>query len=161
MVGRFPAAELTDEQYRTVVQLNQTSVIEVTRGLLPLLRKGDASGDRQHRVDFGADRRQRRLVDLFGDQGVRLHLFEGAGARAGPGGHPGQLRFARYHHHRVSTSATRRRRKLEATRKTIPDQQARYRRRTARRPTLPRLPMRLPATSPGQVLEVNGGQLIT
>ncbi len=40
MVGRFPAAELTDEEYRTILQLNQTSVVEMTRSMLPLLRKG-------------------------------------------------------------------------------------------------------------------------
>ncbi len=38
MLGRFPAGELTDEQYDRIVQLNQTSVVEVTRALLPLLR---------------------------------------------------------------------------------------------------------------------------
>ena len=38
MVGRFPADELTDEQYETVVRLNQTSVVEVTRAMLPNLR---------------------------------------------------------------------------------------------------------------------------
>ncbi|MBW9066350.1 SDR family oxidoreductase [Rhizobium herbae] len=40
MVGRFSADELTDEHYETVVQLNQTSVVQTTRALLPLLRRG-------------------------------------------------------------------------------------------------------------------------
>lgn len=40
MVGRFPAAELSDDAYRTIVQLNQTSVVEMTRAMLPLLLKG-------------------------------------------------------------------------------------------------------------------------
>ena len=42
MLGRFPAGELTDEQYERVVQLNQTSVVEITRALLPMLK---ASGE--------------------------------------------------------------------------------------------------------------------
>ncbi len=34
----FRPGELTDEQYDRIVQLNQTSVVEVTRALLPMLR---------------------------------------------------------------------------------------------------------------------------
>lgn len=37
MHGRFPADELTDQQYSDLVMLNQTSVVMVTRGLLPKL----------------------------------------------------------------------------------------------------------------------------
>lgn len=43
MHGRFPAGELTDGQYEDLVMLNQTSVVNVTRGLLPLLRKAETS----------------------------------------------------------------------------------------------------------------------
>ncbi|MCP8897304.1 SDR family oxidoreductase [Shinella daejeonensis] len=39
MVGRFPAGEITDAEYETVVRLNQTSVMEMTRALLPHLRR--------------------------------------------------------------------------------------------------------------------------
>jgi 3-oxoacyl-[acyl-carrier protein] reductase len=42
MLGRFPASELTDEWYDRIVRLNQTSVVEITRALLPLMR---ASGE--------------------------------------------------------------------------------------------------------------------
>ncbi len=38
MHGRFPASELTDTQYDDLVMLNQTSVVMVSRGLLPKLR---------------------------------------------------------------------------------------------------------------------------
>lgn len=38
MHGRFPAGELTDEQYEDLVMLNQTAVVMVCRGLLPRLR---------------------------------------------------------------------------------------------------------------------------
>jgi len=37
MFGRFPAKSLTDEQYLQVVELNQSSVVRITRELIPLL----------------------------------------------------------------------------------------------------------------------------
>lgn len=44
MFGRFPADTLTDEQYQNIVELNQSAVVRITRGLLPLLKTpGDAS----------------------------------------------------------------------------------------------------------------------
>ncbi|MFT5893572.1 MAG: 3-oxoacyl-[acyl-carrier protein] reductase [bacterium] len=39
MLGRFPADTLTDAQYDAIVELNQHSVVRITRGLLPLLRE--------------------------------------------------------------------------------------------------------------------------
>lgn len=42
MLGRFPADELTDAQYDELVMLNQTSVVKITRGLLPLLKESSA-----------------------------------------------------------------------------------------------------------------------
>jgi NAD(P)-dependent dehydrogenase (short-subunit alcohol dehydrogenase family) len=38
MHGRFPAGELTDDQYDDLIMLNQTSVVMVSRGVLPKLR---------------------------------------------------------------------------------------------------------------------------
>lgn len=38
MFGRFPADQLTDDQYESIVQLNQHAVVRITRGLLPLLK---------------------------------------------------------------------------------------------------------------------------
>lgn len=38
MMGRFPASDLTDNQYEQLVALNQTSVVKVTSALIPLLR---------------------------------------------------------------------------------------------------------------------------
>lgn len=44
MFGRFPADQLTDQQYQDIVELNQHAVVRITRGLLPLLRNaGKAS----------------------------------------------------------------------------------------------------------------------
>lgn len=44
MLGRFPAEELTVEQYDKLVALNQTSVVRITSGLIPSLKTaGSAS----------------------------------------------------------------------------------------------------------------------
>jgi len=43
MFGRFPADGLTDEQYLDIVELNQTSVVRITRDLIPLLAKNPHS----------------------------------------------------------------------------------------------------------------------
>lgn len=38
MMGRFPASDLSDDQYDQLVALNQTSVVKITSALIPLLR---------------------------------------------------------------------------------------------------------------------------
>jgi len=38
MFGRFPADTLTDQQYQDIVELNQSAVMRITRGLLPQLK---------------------------------------------------------------------------------------------------------------------------
>lgn len=48
MFGRFPAAELRDEDYDRIVELNQTAPVRITRALLPRIEhtarvRGDAS----------------------------------------------------------------------------------------------------------------------
>ena len=43
MVGRFPADEITDDQYAQLVALNQSSVVKITRALIPLLREAEAA----------------------------------------------------------------------------------------------------------------------
>lgn len=39
MFGRYPADKLTDEQYQNLINLNQTSVVKITSALIPELRK--------------------------------------------------------------------------------------------------------------------------
>ena len=39
MLGRFPADELNTDQYQQLVSLNQTSVVQITSALIPLLRQ--------------------------------------------------------------------------------------------------------------------------
>ncbi len=43
MLGRFPADQLTDQQYHDLVALNQTSVVQVTRGLIPQMRQAESA----------------------------------------------------------------------------------------------------------------------
>ena len=43
MFGRYPAKSLTDEQYQQVVELNQSSVVRITRNLIPLLEQANTS----------------------------------------------------------------------------------------------------------------------
>ena len=41
MFGRFAADAITDEQYQDIVELNQSAVVRITRGLLPLMKNAD------------------------------------------------------------------------------------------------------------------------
>lgn len=159
MVGRFPAAELTDEQYRTVVQLNQTSVVEMTRALLPLLRKGAhpaivntvsisaLTGGSAGSSIYSATKAfvstySKALARELAPEGIRVNCVS-----------PGTITTE--FHERYSSPE-----KLEATRKTIPI----GRLGTAEDCAPAYLFLASHALSgyiTGQVLEVNGGQLIT
>ncbi|NND90847.1 MAG: SDR family oxidoreductase [Granulosicoccus sp.] len=46
MFGRFPADSLTEEQYQSIVELNQHAVVRITRGLLPLLKVAGQSASK-------------------------------------------------------------------------------------------------------------------
>ena len=43
MFGRFPADTLTEDQYQQIVELNQSSVVRITRGILPLLKASSSA----------------------------------------------------------------------------------------------------------------------
>jgi len=43
MFGRFAADELTDAEYDSIVELNQTAVVRITRSLIPLLKRSTSS----------------------------------------------------------------------------------------------------------------------
>ncbi|WEX77174.1 SDR family oxidoreductase [Sinorhizobium numidicum] len=158
MVGRFAAAELTDEDYRTVVQLNQTSVVEMTRAMLPLLRKGThpaivntvsisaRSGGSTGSSVYSATKAfvstySKALARELAPEGIRVNCVS-----------PGTI--ATDFHARYSSPE-----KLEATRKTIPL----ARLGTAEDCAPAYLFLASHALSgyiTGQVLEVNGGQLM-
>lgn len=158
MVGRFPAGELTDEQYETVVRLNQTSVMEVTRGMLPALRRAGTAaivntvsisaltGGSPGSAIYSATKAfvstySKALARELAPDGIRVNCVS-----------PGTI--ATDFHERYSTPE-----KLEATRKSIPLQRL----GTAQDCAPAYLFLASDALSgyvTGQVLEVNGGQLI-
>ncbi|AIM00951.1 SDR family NAD(P)-dependent oxidoreductase [Sinorhizobium meliloti] len=158
MVGRFPAADLTDEQYRMVVQLNQTSVVEMTRTMLPLLRKGTHPAI-VNTVSISARMGGSPGSSIYSATKAFVATYSKALARElAPGGirvncvSPGTITTD--FHERYSTPE-----KLEATRKTIPL----GRLGTAEDCAPAYLFLAAHALSgyiTGQVLEVNGGQLI-
>lgn len=158
MVGRFPAGELTDAQYNQVVRLNQTSVVELTRGLLPLLR---ASGEAAiiNTVSISALTGGSPGSAIYSSTKAFVSTYSKALARElAPDGirvncvSPGTITTD--FHERYSSKD-----KLEATRKTIPLQRL----GTAEDCAPTYLFLAAPSLSgyiTGQVIEVNGGQLI-
>lgn len=158
MVGRFPADELTDEQYETVVRLNQTSVVKLTRALLPLLRaSGSAAivntvsisaltGGSPGSAIYSASKAfvatySKALARELAPDGIRVNCVS-----------PGTI--ATDFHERYSSKE-----KLEQTRKNIPLQRLGTPEDCA--------PAYLFLASPllsdyitGQIIEINGGQLI-
>jgi 3-oxoacyl-[acyl-carrier protein] reductase len=158
MLGRFPAGDLTDEQYRSVVQLNQTSVVEITRGLLPLLKApGQAAivntvsisaltGGSPGSAIYSASKAfvatySKALARELAPDGIRVNCVS-----------PGTI--VTDFHERYSSKE-----KLEATRRNIPLQRL----GTAEDCAPAYLFLAAPSLSgyiTGQVIEVNGGQLI-
>jgi len=158
MVGRFPAADLTDEEYETVVRLNQTSVVEVTRGLLRSLRRAPRAaivntvsisaltGGSPGSAIYSATKAfvatySKGLARELAPDGIRVNCVS-----------PGTITTD--FHSRYSSAE-----KLEATRRTIPLQRL----GTAEDCAPAYLFLACDALSgyiTGQVLEVNGGQLI-
>jgi 3-oxoacyl-[acyl-carrier protein] reductase len=158
MLGRFPAGDLTDEQYDEVVQLNQTSVVEVTRALLPLLRaSGQAAivntvsisaltGGSPGSAIYSASKAfvstySKALARELAPDGIRVNCVS-----------PGTITTD--FHDRYSSKE-----KLEQTRRSIPLQRL----GTAEDCAPTYLFLAAPTLSgyiTGQVIEVNGGQLI-
>ncbi|MDI7862494.1 SDR family oxidoreductase [Rhizobiaceae bacterium n13] len=158
MVGRFAAGDLTDDQYETIVRLNQTSVVEVTRKLLPLLRAaGEAAivntvsisavtGGSPGSAVYSASKAfvstySKALARELAPDGIRVNCVS-----------PGTITTD--FHERYSTAE-----KLEQTRKSIPLQRLGTPEDCA--PAylfLAAAPLSSYIT--GQVLEINGGQLI-
>ncbi|QRM38880.1 SDR family oxidoreductase [Rhizobium rhizogenes] len=158
MLGRFPAGELTDEQYGRIVQLNQTSVVEVTRALLPQLRSaGQAAivntvsisaltGGSPGSAIYSASKAfvatySKALARELAPDGIRVNCVS-----------PGTI--ATDFHERYSSKE-----KLEQTRRSIPLQRL----GTAEDCAPTYLFLAAPSLSgyiTGQVIEINGGQLI-
>ncbi|KQV73395.1 SDR family oxidoreductase [Rhizobium sp. Root1220] len=158
MIGRFPADALTDEQYEAIVQLNQTSVVEVTRALLPALRAAQGAaivntvsisaltGGSPGSAVYSASKAfvatySKALARELAPDGIRVNCVS-----------PGTIETD--FHQRYSSPE-----KLEQTRKSIPLQRL----GTAEDCAPTYLFLAAPLLSgyiTGQVLEINGGQLI-
>ncbi|WP_438751552.1 SDR family NAD(P)-dependent oxidoreductase [Pararhizobium sp. O133] len=158
MVGRFLAGDLTDAQYESVVQLNQTAVVQTTRALLPLLRRGTnpaiintvsisaLTGGSAGSSIYSATKAfvstySKALARELAPESIRVNCVS-----------PGTITTD--FHDRYSSAE-----KLEATRKTIPLQRLGTAEDCA--PAYLFLASHtLSGYITGQVLEVNGGQLI-
>ena len=158
MVGRFPADTMTDEQYHQIVDLNQTAVVKVTRALIPLLKKAkDASII--NTVSISALTGGSPGSSLYSASKAFVSTYSKALARElAPSGirvncvSPGTIDTD--FHARYSSLE-----KLEATRKTIPLQRLGTPEDCA--PAYLFLAAyALSGYITGQVLEINGGQLI-
>lgn len=158
MLGRFPAATLTDGEYEAVVRLNQTSVVELTRALLPALKAARTAaivntvsisaltGGSPGSSIYSASKAfvatySKALARELAPDGIRVNCVS-----------PGTIETD--FHERYSS-----REKLEQTRKSIPLQRL----GTAEDCAPAYLFLAAPSMSgyiTGQVLEINGGQLI-
>lgn len=158
MLGRFPAAELTDADYEAVVRLNQTSVVALTRALLPALKAAEGAaivntvsisaltGGSPGSAIYSASKAfvstySKALARELAPDGIRVNCVS-----------PGTIETD--FHERYSS-----REKLEQTRKSIPLQRL----GTAEDCAPTYLFLAAPSLSgyiTGQVVEINGGQLI-
>jgi 3-oxoacyl-[acyl-carrier protein] reductase len=158
MLGRFPAGDLTDAEYENIVRLNQTSVVELTRALLPSLRAAQGAaiintvsisaltGGSPGSAIYSASKAfvatySKALARELAPDGIRVNCVS-----------PGTIETD--FHQRYSS-----REKLEQTRKSIPLQRL----GTAEDCAPSYLFLAAPSLSgyiTGQVVEINGGQLI-
>lgn len=158
MMGRFPADKLSDDQYQQLVALNQTSVVKITRELIPLLRKSEnasiintvsisaTTGGSPGSSIYSATKAfvstyTRALARELAPDGIRVNAVS-----------PGVINTD--FHKRYSSE-----KKLEATRKSIPLQRLGTPGDCA--PAYVFLSSdSLSGYITGQVLEINGGQLM-
>ncbi|MGG7518369.1 SDR family NAD(P)-dependent oxidoreductase [Allorhizobium undicola] len=158
MQGRFPAEGLTSQQYESVVQLNQTSVVALTTALLPDLKRAKSAaiintvsisartGGSPGSSIYSASKAfistwSRALARELAPDGIRVNCVS-----------PGTIDTD--FHQRYSSAE-----KLEATRKSIPLQRL----GTAEDCAPSYLFLAAPSLSgyiTGQILEINGGQLM-
>lgn len=158
MHGRFSAGELTNEQYDKLVMLNQTSVVMICRGLLPRLRMAEAPSI-VNTVSISARTGGSPGSSIYSATKAFVATYTKAIARElAPDGiranavSPGTIHTD--FHERYSSPE-----KLETTRKSIPLQ-----RLGAPEDCVPSFLFlanhQLSGYITGQVIEINGGQLI-
>jgi len=158
MMGRIAAEALSDEEYERIVHLNQTAVVQVTRGLLPALRSAEGStiintvsisartGGSPGSAIYSAAKAfvstySKAMARELAPEGIRVNAIS-----------PGTIETG--FHKRYSTSE-----KLEATRASIP-----LGRLGTPADCAPAYLFMAAASMSGyitgQILEINGGQLI-
>ncbi|MDA8870031.1 SDR family oxidoreductase [Rhizobiaceae bacterium] len=158
MFGRFPADALKAEDYERIVALNQTAVVRVTGGLIPLLRKS-ANGAIINTISISAATGGSPGSSIYSATKAFVATYTKALARElAPDGiranavSPGTIDTE--FHERYSSAE-----KLDAARKSIPLQRL----GTAEDCAAAYLFLAHPELSgyiTGQTLEINGGQLI-
>jgi NAD(P)-dependent dehydrogenase (short-subunit alcohol dehydrogenase family) len=156
MFGRFPADSLTEEQYQNIVELNQSAVVRITRGLLPQL-KSSANASIINTVSISALTGGSPGSSIYSASKAFISTYsKGLARELAPEGvrvnavSPGVIHTD--FHNRYSSAE-----KLEATRKQIPLQRLGTAEDCA--PTF--LFLGAPELSgyiTGQVVEINGGQ---
>lgn len=158
MLGRFPADELTDQQYDDLVALNQTSVVQITRALIPQLRKAP-SGSIINTVSISASTGGSPGSSIYSATKAFVSTYTKALARELA---PDNIRANAISPGTIETDFHERyssREKLEKTRTSIPLQ--RLGSPTDCAPAYTFLASeKLSGYITGQVLEINGGQLI-
>ncbi len=119
MVGRFPASDLTDEAIPHVVRPQPDLVVEMTRTMLPLLRKGRhpaiVTRFRSRRAWAAVPALRSTLPPKLSSQPIRRRWRVNLRRTASVSTASRPARSRRIFHERYSTPE-----KLEATRKTIP-----------------------------------------
>ena len=159
MLGRFPAAELTDEQYQQLVNLNQSSVVQITSALIPLLRRSQ-SGSIINTVSISATTGGSPGSSIYSATKAFVSTYTKALARELA---PDNIRANAVSPGTISTDFHKRystEEKLEATRKSIPLQRLGLAEDCS--PAYVFLASeQLSGYITGQVLEINGGQLIS
>ena len=158
MLGRFPAAELTDEQYQQLVNLNQSSVVQITSALIPLLRKSK-NGSIINTVSISATTGGSPGSSIYSATKAFVSTYTKALARELA---PDNIRANAVSPGTISTDFHKRystEEKLEATRKSIPLQRLGLAEDCSPAYVFLASEM-LSGYITGQVLEINGGQLI-
>ncbi|MEB8431388.1 SDR family NAD(P)-dependent oxidoreductase [Cocleimonas sp. KMM 6892] len=158
MLGRFPADELTSEQYQNLVNLNQTSVVQITRALIPSLRQSSGASI-INTVSISATTGGSPGSSIYSATKAFVSTYTKALARELA---PDNIRANAVSPGTITTDFHKRyssEEKLEATRLSIPLQRLGLPEDCA--PAYVFLSSeKLSGYITGQVLEINGGQLI-
>ncbi len=158
MVGRFPADQLTVAQYQKLVDLNQTSVVQITSALIPWLRKSE-NASIINTVSISATTGGSPGSSIYSATKAFVSTYSKALARELA---PDNIRVNAVSPGTIATDFHKRyssEEKLESTRKSIPLQRLGTPQDCS--PAYVFLSSeKLSGYITGQIIEINGGQLI-